>query len=357
VEAAMLGKGSFGFVFAVRHELDKQEYALKVINMKKLREERGMVDNSKMRLEVETLAKLQHGHYIARYFLAQEFPEPSVAKPVADFLVIRLELCKGGTLQSELEVFQEKEEDMPIEIVRKYLAQIAEAFSFMAEKKIVHRDFKLDNLCLSQAKGDCRLVDLGFAREYGPVEAGESNLTLQTPRGHLRYRSPENNGVEKVDHKDDMWALGLVLCEMISGKTTEDIMGEHVWAKFIPTFEDKLKTWIQSVVAIDKDLGGIAQGLLQTLPGERFSAKQVLAELEYVDQEPHHHEASAAVPCCWMAGVAASRAGPVGPGSGTRGEGDQAHVIHPLLYEQLFIILFPGTFTIVYTSCHAANST
>ena len=160
---------------------------------------------------------------------------------------------------------------MPIEIVRKYLAQIAEAFSFMADKKIVHRDFKLDNLCLSQAKGDCRLLDLGFAREYRPVEAGESNLTLQTPRGHLRYRSPENNGVEKVDHKDDMWALGLVLCEMISGKTTEDIMGEHVWAKFVPIFEDKLNTWIQSVVAIDKDLGGIAQGLLQTLPGERLA--------------------------------------------------------------------------------------
>ena len=47
-------------------------------------------------------------------------------------------------------------------------SQMAEAFSFMADKDkpIVHRDFKLDNVCLSEAKGDCRLVDLGFAREY-----------------------------------------------------------------------------------------------------------------------------------------------------------------------------------------------
>ena len=286
VGAAMLGKGSFGFVFAVRHELDKQEYALKVINMKKLREERGMVDNSKMRLEVETLAKLQHGHYIARYFLAQEFSEPSVAKPVADFLVIRLELCKGGTLQSELEVFQEKEEGMPIEIVRKYLAQMAEAFSFMAEKKIVHRDFKLDNLCLSQAKGDCRLVDLGFAREYGGNSAsetwqtGQSN-TLFMERGNKRYRSPENDGKVKIDHKDDMWALGLVLCEMLSGQTVCDIM-DNDYARLIPKYRTELAEWIVDVVAIDKDLGGIAQGLLQTLPGKRFSAKQVLTELELI---------------------------------------------------------------------------
>ena len=291
VEAAMLGKGSFGFVFAVRHVLDKQEYALKVINMKKLREERGMADNLKMLKEVEILAGLQHGHYIARYFDSQEFPKPpevgEPAKP-ADFLIIRLELCKGGTLQSELEACRRPGRGMPIEDVRKYLAQMAEAFSFMADKDkpIVHRDFKLDNVCLSEAKGDCRLVDLGFAREYGGNSASETSQTGQSntlfmERGNKRYRSPENDGRVKVDHKDDMWALGLVLCEMLSGQTVCDIMDSD-YARLIPNYRTQLAGWIVDVVAIDKDLGGIAQGLLQTLPEERFSAKQVLAELKLI---------------------------------------------------------------------------
>jgi len=107
-KAAVLGSGSFGSVFAVRHadshKLDELDYALKVIDMKDLREARGMADNSKMLAEVVTLAKLPHGHHIARYFHAQEFPRASADEPnIADFLVIRLELCKGGTIRQLLD--------------------------------------------------------------------------------------------------------------------------------------------------------------------------------------------------------------------------------------------------------------
>jgi serine/threonine protein kinase len=202
-------------VFAVRHadshKLDELDYALKVIDMKDLREARGMADNSKMLAEVVTLAKLQHGHHIARYFHAQEFPRASADEPnIADFLVIRLELCKGGTIRQLLDDCRRRDGNgIPIELVRRYLAQLAEAFSFMEDRNIVHRDFKLDNVCLSEIGGDCRLVDLGFAWEYGgnnpsrALQAGH-NSTLREGRGHMNYRSPENNGETKVDHKDDM---------------------------------------------------------------------------------------------------------------------------------------------------------
>jgi len=280
--AAMLGKGSFGYVFAVRHKLDKHEYALKVVNMTLLREVSGMADNSKMRKEVETLAKLQHGHYIARYFDAQEVSNTSVGTHTADFLIIRLELCKGGTLQNELKKFAD---GMPVELVRKLFTQMTEAFSFMADKRIVHRDFKPDNVCLSVAKGDCRLVDLGFAREYGGdgyAEIDQSNdTTLFEGRGNKRYRSPENGKGLRVDHKDDMWALGLVLCEMLSGQSVCKLMGGD-YATLIPNYHNKLEAWIKSVKKIDRDLGGIAQNLLLHNPEKRFSAKQVLVELELV---------------------------------------------------------------------------
>lgn len=93
VEAAALGNGSFGYVFAVRHTLDEQNYALKVIDMKKLRAERDMNNNSKMLEEVKTLAKLRHGHYIARYFSAKEVgggDGGTSSSNMKDWLVIHL---------------------------------------------------------------------------------------------------------------------------------------------------------------------------------------------------------------------------------------------------------------------------
>ena len=96
------------------------------------------------------------------------------------------------------------------------------AFGYMADNNIVHRDVKLDNVCLDKPGGECRVVDLGFARDFttAPVPSGkrprtrggdEMSATLCAPRGNALYRSPENTGAHRVDHKDDMWALGLVV--------------------------------------------------------------------------------------------------------------------------------------------------
>ena len=282
---AALGNGAFGYVFAARHTLDEQHYALKVVNMKELREDRGMEDNRRMIEEVKTLAKLHHGHYIARYFDAKEYsasPQTSSTFQMKDWLVIRLELCKGGTLQREL---RKQPNGFPKALVRKYLTQMAEAFQFMARKNFVHRDFKLDNVCLSAPApgGDCRVVDLGFARELGgdgpsgASSAGQSK-TFYAERGNKRYRSPENDGARKIDQKDDMWALGLVLCEMVTGKTAYDIL-EGDYVRFYPKYMDELTEWIKEVYNVDANFGRIAEGLLQKNPEDRYSAETVLNEL------------------------------------------------------------------------------
>jgi serine/threonine protein kinase len=156
----------------------------------------------------------------------------------------------------------------------------------MEDRNIVHRDFKLDNVCLSEIGGDCRLVDLGFAWEYGDnnpsraLQAGH-NSTLREGRGHMNYRSPENNGETKVDHKDDMWALGVGVCEMATGKIACEIMNGCI-APFYPGYENKLANWLKTVVTIDQELGAIVHGLLLRDPAERFSAKQVIAKLEEI---------------------------------------------------------------------------
>ena len=169
----MLGSGSFGYVFAVRNTLAQKNYALKVINMKELRADRGMLDNSKMLHEVQTLAELQH-RYIAQYFNAGEFGGGDGACSsggLKDWLLIQLELCTGGTLQRQLDECRTENGGsgggLPVADVRMYITQLAEAFTCMAEKEMAHRDLKLDNVCLNAPGGDCRVVDLGLARKFG----------------------------------------------------------------------------------------------------------------------------------------------------------------------------------------------
>lgn len=293
-EDAALGNGSFGYVFAVRHK-DKQNYALKVIDMKKLRVERGMSDNSKMMQEVFTLAELQHAPYIARY---DDFKEVNGVLHAAasgdpkDWLVIKLELCTGGTLQSVLDNCRAQGRGLPTADVRKYFAQLVEAFNFMAEKKIVHRDMKLDNVCLSAPGGDCRVVDLGFARKLGgegpSIDAHQSD-TLCKPRGNKRYRSPENDGKRSIDHKDDMWALGLMLCEMLTGTTVNDLL-DGDYARVWPNYSKQMAGWIKNAKVRDENLGRIASRLLHPEPpADRFSAEEAARELRnhrFVSDEP-----------------------------------------------------------------------
>jgi serine/threonine protein kinase len=289
VEAAVLGSGSFGYVFAVHNTLANKNYALKVINMKALRAEHGMLDNSKMVQEVQTLAELRHG-YIAQYFNAVELGGGDGATSrgsLKDWLLIQLELCTGGTLQRQLDECRTENGGsgggLPIADVRTHLAQLAEAFTFLAEKEIVHRDLKLDNVCLSAAGGDCRVVDLGLARMFGGERQSSQahhNSTLLKPRGNKHYQSPENDGRHRIDHKDDMWALGLMLCEMITGTTVADLLGPDYYGKvWQGTYKRKLAPWIKNAKARDENLGCIAEGLLNSLPDERYGAVDVAAQL------------------------------------------------------------------------------
>ena len=78
-----------------------------------------------------------------------------------------------------------------------------------------------------------------------------------------------------------MWALGLVLCEILSGQRVQGIM-DGDFAEFIPKYREKLIGWIRDVANIDEDLGGIAQGLLLQDPATRSSAKQAIAELNSI---------------------------------------------------------------------------
>jgi serine/threonine protein kinase len=100
--------------------------------------------------------------------------------------------------------------------------QVAEGLREAHEKGIVHRDIKSANIMVTP-KGQARIMDFGLAK----LATGETKLTRAgSAIGTIAYMSPEQARGEEVDHRTDIWALGVVLYEMVTGKLP--FRGEYV---------------------------------------------------------------------------------------------------------------------------------
>ena len=146
----------------------------------------------------------------ARAASALNHPNVAVVYDVGDDGVqsfIAMELIEGETLRTRLA-------NGPVtpEQVRTWTAQLAEGLQAAHAKGIVHRDIKPDNLLLTLA-GGVKIMDFGIARL-----SGSDLTTTGAVLGTLSYMSPEQILGNKVDHRSDLWSLGVVMYEMLAGR-------------------------------------------------------------------------------------------------------------------------------------------
>jgi predicted Ser/Thr protein kinase len=138
-----------------------------------------------------------------------------------DYLV--MELVEGPTLAERI-----KQGALPLDEALKTAKQIADALEAAHEKGIVHRDLKPGNIKL-RLDGAVKVLDFGLAKMTGATESGERaehspTLTLDAATsvgvvlGTAAYMSPEQARGKPVDKRADIWAFGVVLYEMLSGK-------------------------------------------------------------------------------------------------------------------------------------------
>lgn len=116
---------------------------------------------------------------------------------------------EGGNLL-ELIVREKRIKELPIGC--RYFRQIIEALNYLHERKIVHRDLKLENIVLNE-NGDVKLLDFGFARHIEPRERSRSFC------GTRPYSSPQLNRLQPYDsYAADYYAAGVCLYTMLVGK-------------------------------------------------------------------------------------------------------------------------------------------
>lgn len=203
-----LGSGGMGEVHVVVERSIGRRFALKVLHAD-FATSPELID--RMSLEAQALGRLQHPNVVE----VVDFWVASDGRPC-----LVMELLEGRTLAQELRARRRLPPAEAIEWARQALDALEAAHAI----GIVHRDIKPENLFLHEVSGygrTLKVLDFGLARVLAGVEGAPSPLGWRTQSGVLvgspRFMSPEQARGERVDHRADLYALGLVLYEMLTG--------------------------------------------------------------------------------------------------------------------------------------------
>ena len=201
----LLGRGGMGEVYLARDTQLGRKVALKVIKPALVRDQGNLVRFLK---EARVTARFNHPHIVTIYAVGEFQGMPFVA----------LEYLEGMDLSERL-----REEELGLQESLRVGLAVADAISEAHKHGILHRDLKPANILIPR-DGRVRVVDFGLAQEVTPVGAepgSEQAETLDSPNGPIigtpAYMAPEQwKGLECSD-ATDVWALGMIMHEMICG--------------------------------------------------------------------------------------------------------------------------------------------
>lgn len=201
---SLLGAGGMGEVYRARDSRLDRSVAIKVLPSDFARDEQL---RERFTREAKTISQLNHPHICTLHDVGSE----------GDTSYLVMELIEGESLADRL-----AKGPLPLKDVLRYGAQIAEALDRAHRAGIIHRDLKPGNVMLT--RGGAKLLDFGLART-AEKPIGPDAPTVQKPVtsagmvvGTIPYMSPEQLHGAELDSRSDIFSLGVVLYEMITGE-------------------------------------------------------------------------------------------------------------------------------------------
>lgn len=189
-----IGEGGMGAVYLAEDINLKRTVALKFLPLQALADEN---ERSRFVQEAQALAALDHPNICTVYEIEE-----------ADGRIfIAMALVRGRSLKDTLQT-----SPMTPSAALDIAIQVGEGLQDAHDKGIIHRDIKSANIMLN-GKGQAKILDFGLAKLTGPITLTRGVSTM----GTLAYMSPEQVSGGEVDHRTDIWSLGIVLYEMLTG--------------------------------------------------------------------------------------------------------------------------------------------
>ncbi|MFZ2540412.1 MAG: serine/threonine-protein kinase [Gallionella sp.] len=202
-----LGSGATSTVYLATDEFNKQEVAIKLFDLKILRDpNREKVYRKLLMTEVSLAGKLSHPHIVKTLDAVMEGDE--------NYMV--MEFVEGNTL----EMYGEVDNLLPISTIAEITYKCCKALEYAQRQGVIHRDIKPANILL-QGETDIKIFDFGAAA----LQTDQS--TQVSGVGSPAYMSPEQVKEQKLTHQTDIYSLGVMMYKLLTGKLPFDASNNY----------------------------------------------------------------------------------------------------------------------------------
>ena len=259
-----LGRGGMSHVILGR-DPGGTDVALKILKANRFR-----TGLARFRREFRALARLKHPNVIRVESYGDIHGHPYIA----------MECVEGTDLYQEIRGLPR--DDLPKRWARveEVLIDLCRALAYIHQRGLIHRDLKPSNVLIN-AEGVCKLTDFGIVKELDPETDVQLSTTLV---GTWAYASPEQISGRALDHRSDLYSLGVILYTMLTGRRP---FQANDMAGYLAQHRDQVPIPpVDYVPSTPQQLNDITLRLLQKAPRDRFqSAAEILYQLEQIDSE------------------------------------------------------------------------
>lgn len=242
-----------------------------LVALKVLRQSRFKTGLSRFRREFRALSRINHPNVIEVQAYGDLHGHPYIA----------MEYVDGPDLHSLIRGFRSWEPERRWRRCEEILVDLCRALAAIHKRGLVHRDLKPSNVLIT-SDGTCKLTDFGIVKDLDPSHDPHLSTTLV---GTWAYASPEQITGNPIDHRSDLYSLGVILFAMLTSKrpfVANDMSG------YLALHRDRPAPAPRDVNhAIPAHLDEICRRLLQKAPRDRYqSAQEILYRLEAEERVP-----------------------------------------------------------------------